>query len=201
MVQLAREREKGKEGERDWPWPRPLLHTCSSSPELCSHTMRDCQNGNGDSPFKGTPFCFHLTGYTNNLFISRRAGLDSLKVGLSVFQGKGSVSWHADRICAHRLLPDPIITWGKWARIHKTHRRPNHNSPWSQRSALQRLRVNSGSQKATLPELPTLGCELEPPRSFLRDAALWAPRQRGWLHRSGVQPGLHGFQKPLPSWF
>lgn len=55
---------------------------------------------------------FHLTGNTNNLFPSRRAGWDRLKVGFSVFQGRGSVSCRQTGFVLKRLLPDPINTWG-----------------------------------------------------------------------------------------
>lgn len=67
-------------------------------------------------PFKDTPFCFQLTGYTNYLFISRKRCVIQLK-GRAQGVSRGSVDWHADRICAWRPLPDLIITWGKWARI------------------------------------------------------------------------------------
>lgn len=62
---------------------------------------------NGDTPFRDTPFCFHLAGSTNNLFPSRRAGLDSLKVGFSMFSRKGLCELQADRICTQKAAPRP----------------------------------------------------------------------------------------------
>lgn len=73
------------------------------------YTMGEHQNGNmnGDTPFRDTPFCFHLAGSTNNLFPSRRAGLDSLKVGFSMFSRKGLCELQADRICTQKAAPRP----------------------------------------------------------------------------------------------
>lgn len=98
-----------------------------------------------------------------------------------------------------KAAPRPHNYMRKMSQNPKTHQQPNHNVPSCQRSTRQRLRGNSGSKKATLLALSTLDCALEAPGSFQRDAALWASCQKGRLYRSGVQPGLHGFQNHSPA--
>lgn len=190
--------------QREGPWPGPPSHTCSFSPELHYGWVSKWE-WTVTLPSRTLLFVcffFHLTGNTNNVLPSRRGGLDSLKVGFSVFRGRGSVSCRQTGFVLKRLLPDPINTRGKWARIYKTHRQP--------RSALQRLQGNWAARMPPSRHAPWLGswrawelpercCPLGPTPEGLTSQVWGAARPSGF---SKITPQLtlmyRWVSKPLP---
>lgn len=89
--------------------PREALGKTPFTPELlCPPTVGDCVQLGTLTPFKVTPFCFYLTGYTNNLFRSRKIWIRQFKGRAQHVLRKGHCEL-TQRICAQRLLPDPRI--------------------------------------------------------------------------------------------
>lgn len=75
------------------------------------------KRGQWHFPFKDTPFCFQLLGYTSYLLLSRKKWVRQLE-GRAQRVSKGALGADIQTgFVLKSLRPDLIITRGKWARI------------------------------------------------------------------------------------